>query len=85
MSPPFVGLSDLRLMSLVGSSVAPPTWQSHGKAWAEWLLYGTGRVYLLNESGCYKLPLLICCSCGIKGYLGWLHRKDWQVLGFTSS
>lgn len=36
MPVPHMGLSDPRLMALVGSSVTPTTWHSHGKAWAEW-------------------------------------------------
>lgn len=67
MPAPFMGAGDPRVMALVGASVAPSTWNGHGKAWREWFqiaqgwecksrdeLLGSTLQYLLQlrESGC---------------------------------
>lgn len=38
-----MGISDPRLMALVGSSITTATWRGHGKAWAEWCTVQGGR------------------------------------------
>lgn len=59
----FVGVSDSRLMNMVGASVTPATWRGHGKAWGEWLVLAGSHIlwsdptFLLGVSLRYLLQL----------------------------
>ncbi|XP_069834815.1 uncharacterized protein [Dendropsophus ebraccatus] len=44
-----MGAGGQRLMSLVSSSVTPPTWQRHGKAWKAWLQVAGSRDVSSND------------------------------------